>query len=71
MKPEEKSVFLKISLGSQPAFEELVNEYASSIKKIAFSFLNDIHFAEDIAQEVFLKIYERIDQLLNMTSSPH
>jgi len=63
MKSKNNSVLLKICLRNESAFEELVNKYSRVVKKIAFSLLGDVHFAEDIAQEVFLRIYEKKDRL--------
>ncbi len=43
--------------GSQDAFRCLVERYQSRIINLVFRYIGDRHRAEDIAQEVFLRVY--------------
>jgi len=52
----------KICQGDMSAFRKLVEDYKKKIFYIAFDFLRDHHEAEDISQEVFIKIFRSIDK---------
>ena len=47
--------------GDYRAFDLLVLKYQSRIVSIAFKFVKEIHLAEDISQEDFIKAYRSID----------
>ena len=47
--------------GDYRAFDLLVLKYQSRIVSIAFKFVKEIHLAEDISQEAFIKAYRYID----------
>ncbi len=44
------------------AFEELFNQYSGLIKAIAYRYLKDWNQAEDILQETFVTLYQKIHQ---------
>jgi len=46
--------------GDQAAFAALVEEHQSMVFSIAFHYLHDRSLAEDVAQEVFLELYQRL-----------
>ena len=46
--------------GSQAAFHELVVRYQDRIYRLAHRFTKDVHEAEDVAQETFLKAFRRL-----------
>jgi RNA polymerase sigma-70 factor, ECF subfamily len=48
--------------GSETAFGELVKRYEQKLYRVIFRFVNDRELAEDLAQETFLRVYERLDQ---------
>lgn len=48
--------------GDRDAFGELVRRYERRLLGVIKRFLVDPDLAEDIAQETFLRVYERIDQ---------
>ena len=52
----KKELLWKISQGEEGAFETLYEETRKDIFAFALSILNDYHDAEDVMQEVFLKI---------------
>ena len=41
--------------------EEVMNEYGKEVLYIAYSYVKDHSLAEDIAQEVFVRFYQRYD----------
>jgi RNA polymerase sigma-70 factor, ECF subfamily len=47
--------------GDSLAFAELVREHQGMVFSIAYHFLQDRSLAEDLAQEVFLELYQSLD----------
>lgn len=64
---EEYSVLLihKILDGDKEAFATLVKMYQKRIHAIAWRKINDYHIAEDITQEAFIQVYEKLSSLKN------
>ncbi len=58
----ERQLILEVQAGSHEAFRELVEQHMRRVYDVAFGFLNDHDDAEDIAQEVFVKVYHSIDK---------
>ena len=48
--------------GSQTAFAKLVQRYERRLIRVISRFMRDADQAEDLAQETFLRVYERLDQ---------
>ncbi|NLB89512.1 MAG: sigma-70 family RNA polymerase sigma factor, partial [Syntrophomonadaceae bacterium] len=48
--------------GELSAFEELVNRYKSSVFSIIYRMLGQYQEAEDVSQEVFLTVYQKLYQ---------
>jgi RNA polymerase sigma-70 factor (ECF subfamily) len=55
-------VLKQCRLGNQLAWEALVRGYQSRVYSIAFHYLGNAEEAKDAAQEIFLRIYQNIDQ---------
>jgi RNA polymerase sigma-70 factor (ECF subfamily) len=51
--------------GSISAFETLYKKYASKMKGVAFRYVNDPFIAEDILQEAFVKVFNKISKFDN------
>jgi len=49
--------------GDAFAFGLLVEKYRGLVVSVAYALLGDIHDAEDVAQDAFLKAYKRLGQL--------
>lgn len=49
-------------LGSQTAFGDLVNRYERRLISVILRFVTDVELARDLAQETFIRTYERLDQ---------
>jgi RNA polymerase sigma-70 factor, ECF subfamily len=56
--PSDEELMLAVGKGDQVAFEELVNRHQASAWHLAYRFLRDRSYAEDIAQEAFLRVLE-------------
>ncbi len=57
---DEKALIQRLKDGDQQAFKELVNQYQQMVFRVAYTFLNNQEEAEDVAQEVFISVYENI-----------
>lgn len=49
--------------GDADAFRPIVERYQSAVFAVALSKVRDFHLAEDIAQQVFLEAYQKLDSL--------
>jgi RNA polymerase sigma-70 factor (ECF subfamily) len=54
----DESLIEHISVGNESAFEELLQRHQVKVINLIYSFLNDRWEAEDVAQEVFLKVWK-------------
>lgn len=62
MTPEEINVLIEKSLnGDMLAFEDLVHQYERLVYATAYRMLNNHSDAQDVSQEVFMKIYQKLD----------
>ena len=48
--------------GDASAFQALVERHRAMVYRIAYQFVGNHHDAEDIAQEVFIKVYRSLDR---------
>ena len=48
--------------GDQQAFRDLVLRYERRLIRVVMRFVSDHELAQDLAQETFLRVYERLDQ---------
>lgn len=48
--------------GKQEAFEEIVNRYKKLIYSVVYNMMKDSQEVNDIAQEVFIRIYKSLDR---------
>ncbi len=48
--------------GDSAAFQALVERHRSMVYRVAYQFAGNHHDAEDIAQEVFIKVYRSLDR---------
>ena len=49
--------------GDETAFSDLVRKYRKSVHALAWRKIQDFHIAEEIAQDTFLKVYQRLSTL--------
>jgi RNA polymerase sigma-70 factor, ECF subfamily len=55
----------------QEAFAEIVEEFQSMVFSIAYHFLRDRGTAEDVAQEVFLELYQKVSAIQSAAHLTH
>lgn len=58
----------ELSVGKEDAFEKLYNHYVHELKGFVIKFVKSSTLAEDLTQEVFIKIWENRDQLAKVKS---
>lgn len=66
--PRPEDALARAKHGDQSAFAELVREHQSMVYSTARYFLRDSAVAEDLAQEVFIHLYQN---LASIESSAH
>jgi RNA polymerase sigma-70 factor (ECF subfamily) len=52
----------EVRRGDHSAFEPLVRRYENRLMSVLLRFVRDRELARDLAQETFLRVYERLDQ---------
>jgi RNA polymerase sigma-70 factor (ECF subfamily) len=57
---EERRLIDRSAAGDQEAFRQLVIRYHRLVINVAFRALGELSLAEDVAQEVFLKVYKAL-----------
>src|SRR5215203_6720027 len=52
----------RAAAGDHSAFQALVERHRSMVYRVAYQFAGNHHDAEDIAQEVFIKVFRSLDR---------
>ena len=55
--------------GSEPAWRELVSRYTRKVFGLAYRFTGRVDEAEDLTQEVFVKVYQTLDRFAETEGS--
>ena len=63
MKTKDVDLIRRVLDGDQSAFTALVNKYQKSVHALIWRKIGDFHIAEEITQDVFLKVYKRLSTL--------
>ncbi|RKU12964.1 hypothetical protein C6503_16610 [Candidatus Poribacteria bacterium] len=63
MKANDIDLIRRVLDGDQGAFTALVNKYQKSVHALVWRKIGDFHIAEEITQDVFLKVYKRLSTL--------
>ncbi len=58
---DEATLIERVKNGDQQAFEDLVSRYENKVYRLAIKLTRNEALAEEVLQEVFIKIYEKID----------
>jgi RNA polymerase sigma-70 factor (ECF subfamily) len=58
----DSDLISRAAAGDRSAFQSLVERHRSMVYRVAFQFAGNHHDAEDIAQEVFIKVYRSLDR---------
>lgn len=60
--PADSELISRAAGGDSSAFQALVERHRSMVYRVAYQFAGNHHDAEDIAQEVFIKVYRSLDR---------
>ncbi len=63
MKNEDVALIQRILVGDETAFESLIRKYKQQVHAQALRQIGDFQIAEDIVQETFLQVYQKLDTL--------
>ncbi len=63
MKNDDVELIQRVLAGDENAFAELVKKYQKPVHALAWRKIGDFHIAEEITQDAFLKVYQRLDTL--------
>src|SRR5919201_3256309 len=58
----DSDLISRAASGDPAAFQALVERHRSMVYRVAYQFAGNHHDAEDIAQEVFIKVYRSLDK---------
>jgi RNA polymerase sigma-70 factor (ECF subfamily) len=62
MEENETHLVERVCAGDVYAFQEIVERYKKKVYYIAYDIVSDHHEAEDVSQEVFIKMYRALDR---------
>ena len=65
MKSNDVELVHRILAGDENAFVDLVNKYQKQVHALAWRKIGDFHIAEEITQDTFLKVYQKLSTLKN------
>ncbi len=60
---EDVAIIQRILADDETAFAELVKKYQKAVHTLAWRKIGDFHIAEDITQDAFLKVYQKLHTL--------
>ena len=63
MKNDDVQLIRRVLAGDDTAFAALVEKYQRSVHALAWRKIGDFHIAEDITQDTFLKVHQRLSTL--------
>ena len=70
MQNDNVSLIQRILDGDETAFAELLKKYQKPVQTLAWRKVGDFHIAEDITQDAFLKVYQRLHTLKDPNQFP-
>ena len=70
MRNDDITLIQRILAGDAIAFERLVGKYQKQVHTLAWRKVRDFHIAEDITQETFLQVYQKLETLEDPTRFP-
>ena len=68
---EDNELFLQLHAGNERAFQTLFRKYYPAMCSFAWQFLNDRELAEEVVQDLFVRIWEKRENLNIQTSVRH
>ena len=70
MRNDDIALIQRILAGDETAFERLIRKYQKQVHTLAWRKIGDFHIAEDITQETFLQVYQKLETLEDPTRFP-
>lgn len=67
MRNDETALIQRTLTGDETAFASLVRKYQKQVHTLAWRKIGDFHIAEDITQETFLQVYQKLETLEDPT----
>ncbi len=67
MKNDDVKLIQRILAGDVAAFESLIEKYRKQVHAYAWRRTGDFHIAEDITQDTFLQVYQKLETLEDLT----
>lgn len=67
MRNDDTALIQRILTGDETAFTSLVKKYQRRVHTLAWRKIRDFHIAEDITQETFLQVYQKLETLEDPT----
>jgi RNA polymerase sigma-70 factor, ECF subfamily len=61
--PSDKTLIEAVLAGDKKAYEKLYDRYAPLIRAVCYDYTGNLADAQDLAQEVFMRAYEKLDRL--------
>lgn len=62
-KPDNVDLLIKFREGDEPAFIQIYNQYRGKVYSYAYQLCKSADTAEEIVQEVFIKIWQKREQI--------
>ncbi len=70
MKSSDVELIQRILAGDETAFASLIRKYQKQVHAHVLRKIGDFHIAEDITQEIFLEVYQRLETLEELALFP-
>lgn len=61
--PSDKTLIVAVLAGDKAAYEKLYDRYAPLIRAVCYDYTGNLADAQDLAQDVFMRAYEKLDRL--------
>ena len=65
MKNNDAQLIQRTLAGDQSAFSTLVQKYQKPVHTLVWRKIGDFHIAEEITQDIFLRVYKKLQTLKN------
>ena len=65
IKPSDEMLVRAVLAGRKEAYERLYDRYAALVRAVCYGTTRNLADAQDLAQDVFLRAYEKLEQLRN------
>ncbi len=63
--PSDKTLIRALFAGDKAAYEKLYDRYAPLVRAVCYDMTGNFADAQDLAQDVFMRAYEKLDRLRN------